>query len=96
MKVDEILMLSNVDNSNEKAVLSLEAQTEQALKGVDWDFDLGEIGDDRFNKGQKKIKIAESLVVKLNEVNQELALKLWKQYCPYAFGDSLPMMMNAE
>lgn len=74
---------------------SLEIEAEQALRDMDWNYDLNidEIDNFRLRRGASSLKKAEALIARLYDINEEAARKLWETYCPYASTGSLPSSM---
>jgi hypothetical protein len=68
---------------------SLEVRVEEALKKMDWNFDIDATDDVRLEKGTAALKQAHTLVGALYSQRPELASALWEAYCPYAQPGSL-------
>ena len=73
---------------------ALEVRVENALKSMDWNFDVDAMDDLRLRKGVQKLKEAELLVGALFNTKPELAQALWEAYCPYAQPGSLPASLR--
>ena len=69
---------------------ALDVQVENALKSMDWDFDVDGNDDFRLERGTRELKRLEVMVGALHSAKPELASALWEAYCPYAQPGSLP------
>lgn len=69
---------------------ALNVRVEEALKTMDWEFDLDLVDEARFERGQKALKKLEMMVGALHTTKPELAQAMWEAYCPYAQPGSLP------
>ena len=69
---------------------ALEVRVENALKAMDWNYDVDAMNEARLRKGVRALQLTETLVSALYNIKPELAQALWEAYCPYAQPGSLP------
>lgn len=71
----------------------LQLQAEDALKQVDWSFDVDPFQAKRFARGEKIMMNAEQAVNELYQISPGKAIELWCSYCPWAVPGSMPAVV---
>ena len=68
---------------------ALEVRVENALKAIDWDFDVDAMNESRLKRGAQALKQTEALIGSLYDIKPTLAQAMWEMHCPYAQPGSL-------
>lgn len=69
---------------------TLAVRVEEALKKMDWNYDVDCFDEVRHEKGCAALAQLETMVGALHTRRPTLARALWEAYCPYAQPGSLP------
>lgn len=72
----------------------LELRTEEALKKMDWNFDVDATDDARLTRGIRALGEVKLMVGALYSAKPDLAQALWEAYCPYAQPGSLTSVLR--
>ncbi len=61
----------------------LSKNAENALRALDWNYDVDPFDSTRFDRGQHAMNEAHATLKQLLSASPETAEKLWAEHCPY-------------